>query len=120
MNLKKLELTHFRSHTALLLDFDPGTNLFVGRNGAGKTNIVEAIGYLATLRSHRVANDQFLIQRGAQQAYIRGLVHEDLVAVIKNCISDSTRQSVMPETTISHECDNWFLTIFVLECGSRC
>jgi DNA replication and repair protein RecF len=102
MNLKKLELTHFRSHTSLLLDFEPGTNLFVGRNGAGKTNIVEAIGYLATLRSHRVASDQFLIQRGAQQAYIRGLVHHQdrdvlLELELNNGKSNRARVNQVPQ-----------------------
>jgi len=46
----------------------------VGRNGAGKTNLVEAAGYLATLGSHRVASDAPLIRRGAEQALIRAAV----------------------------------------------
>ena len=49
----------------------------VGLNGQGKTNLVEAIGYLATLSSHRVATDQPLVRFGAEQAVIRGAVVRD-------------------------------------------
>ena len=52
-----LELVDFRSYAHVQLDLEPGVTVLVGRNGQGKTNIVEAIGYLATLGSHRVAGD---------------------------------------------------------------
>ena len=48
--------------------------MLVGRNGQGKTNLVEAIGYLATLGSHRVSGDQALIRAGADAAIIRALL----------------------------------------------
>ncbi|GHF21421.1 DNA replication and repair protein RecF [Pseudolysinimonas yzui] len=48
-----------------------GPNLFVGSNGQGKTNLVEAIGYLSTLGSHRVATDQALIRAGQDAAIVR-------------------------------------------------
>ena len=77
MILRKLELIDFRSHKQLLLEFIPGPNLLIGSNGAGKTNIIEAIGYLASLKSHRVSQDSLLINKDSECAYIRGLVEID-------------------------------------------
>src|SRR5699024_8327016 len=57
------------------LEFTPGINVLVGKNGAGKTNLIEAVGYLATLSSHRVAADQALIRQGAERAMVRGKVN---------------------------------------------
>ena len=53
---------------------EPGPTSFVGRNGGGKTNLVEALGYLATLASHRVASDAPLVRLGAERAIVRGAV----------------------------------------------
>src|SRR6478735_2502292 len=54
----------------------PGPNVFVGRNGQGKTNLAEAIGFFATLGSHRVSNDAPMVREGAEAAIIRArLVH---------------------------------------------
>lgn len=49
----------------------------MGRNGQGKTNLVEAVGYLATLGSHRVSSDAPLVRAGAEQAIVRGAVVRD-------------------------------------------
>jgi DNA replication and repair protein RecF len=56
MWIQSLSLTDIRSYEQLDCPFSQGITAFVGRNGQGKTNIVEAIGYLATLSSHRVAS----------------------------------------------------------------
>ena len=78
MLVKHLTLSHFRNHVATDQALHPGVNLFVGRNGQGKTNFVEAIGYLSTLSSHRVAGYQPLIEWHQPQAIIRALVsHAD-------------------------------------------
>jgi DNA replication and repair protein RecF len=77
MILRKLELIDFRSHKQLLLEFAPGANLLIGSNGAGKTNIIEAIGYLASLKSHRVSQDSMLINKESACSYVRGLVERD-------------------------------------------
>ncbi len=74
MYLKNLHLTNFRSYEKLDLEITPGINIFVGKNGEGKTNIVEAIIYLTFLNSHRVANVQPLIKLGQETAYIRSKV----------------------------------------------
>ena len=77
MYLQRLTLTGFRSYEQLELDFRPGVTTLVGRNGQGKTNLVEAVGYLATLGSHRVATDHPLIRSGDEQAVVRAIVVRD-------------------------------------------
>ncbi len=71
MYLTALDLTDFRSYEHVLLRTAPGITVFVGSNGQGKTNLVEAVWYLATLSSHRVSHDSALVRRTAQSAIIR-------------------------------------------------
>lgn len=75
--LSRLSVTDFRSWPSADLELGPGISVLVGRNGAGKTNLVEAIAYLATFGSHRVATDAPLVRRGAQRAVVRGLAVRD-------------------------------------------
>ncbi|MBD8019610.1 DNA replication/repair protein RecF [Brevibacterium gallinarum] len=75
MWVSRLLLRDFRSYPQLSLDLQPGVTTFVAPNGWGKTNLVESIGYLAALRSHRVAGDQPLVRSGAEQATISALAH---------------------------------------------
>jgi DNA replication and repair protein RecF len=77
MHVRHLTVADFRSYTAAELPLAPGVTTLVGLNGQGKTNLVEAIGYLATLSSHRVSTDQPLVRFGAEQAVIRGAVVRD-------------------------------------------
>jgi DNA replication and repair protein RecF len=72
--LRRLALTDFRSYAAVDLSLEPGVSTLIGANGQGKTNVVEAAGYLATLGSHRVANDAPLVRHGAERAILRGAV----------------------------------------------
>jgi len=72
--LTRLALTDFRSYAAAELDLGPGVTTLLGANGQGKTNVVEAIAYLATLGSHRVASDAPLVRRGADRAILRAAV----------------------------------------------
>ncbi|WP_353826925.1 DNA replication/repair protein RecF [Agromyces sp. SYSU T0242] len=74
MHVARLSLTDFRNYESAELAFEPGPTVIVGRNGQGKTNLVEAIGYLATLGSHRVSGDQALIRAGADAAIVRALL----------------------------------------------
>ena len=69
-----LELVDFRSYGRLRWEPLPGVNLLVGRNAAGKTNVLESIGYLATLRSFRKVSDSVLVRTGSERAVIRGKV----------------------------------------------
>ena len=71
MYLEKLSLTDFRSYAQVDLSLEPGVTVLVGSNGIGKTNLMEAIGYLATLTSHRVSTDAPLLRFGAERAMIR-------------------------------------------------
>ena len=71
MHVTHIGLVDFRSYEELELDLGAGVTTFVGANGQGKTNLVEAIGYAAALRSHRVATDAPLVRRGAERAVVR-------------------------------------------------
>ncbi|MGL5851945.1 MAG: DNA replication/repair protein RecF [Phycicoccus sp.] len=74
MHVRHLSVVDFRSYATAELPLDPGVTTLLGRNGQGKTNLVEAVGYLATLGSHRVATDAPLVRFGASQAVVRGAV----------------------------------------------
>ncbi|WP_298324601.1 DNA replication/repair protein RecF [Haloactinopolyspora sp.] len=72
MYIAHLSLADFRSYTEVELSLEPGVTAFVGPNGQGKTNLVEAVNYLATLGSHRVAHDAPLVRVGSERAVVRG------------------------------------------------
>jgi DNA replication and repair protein RecF len=74
VHLTRLALTDFRSYTDVDVPLKPGVTIFSGPNGEGKTNLVEAVGYAATLASHRAAQDAPLIRKGAEQAIIRAAI----------------------------------------------
>jgi DNA replication and repair protein RecF len=74
MQISKLLLRDFRNHKNLNLSFLPGATTIVGPNGRGKTNIVEAVHYLATLSSHRVSQDGPLIRTGLTTAQVDATV----------------------------------------------
>ncbi len=77
MIVRRVELTDFRSYERVGVDLEPGPSVLVGPNGVGKTNLVEALGYVATLDSHRVATDAPLVRAGAASAVIRcAIVHD--------------------------------------------
>ncbi len=76
MHLTRLALTDFRSYPSADVALGPGVTIFSGPNGEGKTNLVEAVGYVATLASHRAAHDAPLIRQGAEHAIIRASVHD--------------------------------------------
>ena len=76
MHLTRLALTDFRSYPSVDVALEPGVTIFSGLNGEGKTNLVEAVGYVATLASHRAAHDAPLIRQGAERAIIRASVHD--------------------------------------------
>lgn len=74
MHVTHLSLADFRSYARIEVPLDPGVTAFVGANGQGKTNLVEAVGYLASLGSHRVSSDTPLVRMGAERAVIRAAV----------------------------------------------
>lgn len=74
MHVTHLSLADFRSYARTEVVLEPGVTAFVGPNGQGKTNLVEAVGYLSTLGSHRVAGDAPLVRVGAERAFVRAAV----------------------------------------------
>src|SRR4051812_590337 len=77
MYVRHLQLGSFRSWERVDLALGPGPTVFVGGNGEGKTNLVEAVGYLATLSSHRVATDAPLVRHGDRQAVVRAALRRE-------------------------------------------
>lgn len=84
MYISDLSLHDFRSYEELVLALQPGPTAFVGHNGQGKTNIVEAIAYLGTFTSHRVASDAALVRAGQDAAVIRArAVHQERETLVE-------------------------------------
>lgn len=77
MYVSHLLLHDFRSYTDIDVELEPGATAFIGRNGQGKTNLVEAVDYLSRLGSHRVATDAPLVRAGTEQALVRAVVVKD-------------------------------------------
>lgn len=77
MRVTHLSLTDFRNYRTAEVPLAAGANLFVGRNGQGKTNLVESLGYLSTLGSHRVSSDQAMIRQGAESAIVRTRIQHE-------------------------------------------
>lgn len=71
MIVEQLSLVDFRNYAAVDVSLGPGANVFVGRNGQGKTNLAEAIAYFATLGSHRVSQDAPMVRDGQDAAIVR-------------------------------------------------
>jgi DNA replication and repair protein RecF len=74
LHVAHLSLHDFRSYATAEVPLEPGVTAFIGRNGQGKTNLVEAIDYLSRLSSHRVATDAPLVRSGADRAVVRAAV----------------------------------------------
>ena len=72
MIVKTLELDFFRNYVHLEAAFDPRVNLIYGDNAQGKTNLLEAIAYLSSARSHRARYDKEMIQMGIDSAFLKG------------------------------------------------
>jgi DNA replication and repair protein RecF len=78
MFVKRVRLTNFRNYKTTEVELSSGVNLLHGSNGQGKTNLVEAVNFFASLSSHRVAGTAPLIKQGEQTAIISvELAHED-------------------------------------------
>ena len=71
MRVAHLSLRDFRNYASAELSLTAGANLLVGRNGQGKTNLAEAVGYFSSLRSHRVSSDAPLVKFGESSAFLR-------------------------------------------------
>ena len=76
MNVTRIVLKDFRSYESLEIEFGDKTNLILGPNAAGKSNLAEAIYYLSAARSWRSSDDDSLIAEGKESAYIEARIHE--------------------------------------------
>lgn len=97
MQVTQLALSDFRNYESVDVELVPGPNLFVGRNGQGKTNLVESLGYLSTLGSHRVSSDQALIRAGRDSAVVRARLRNgerDLLAEVQINRSSPNRAQI--------------------------
>jgi DNA replication and repair protein RecF len=84
VHVSKLILHDFRSYASVEIALEPGATAFIGSNGQGKTNLVEAIDYLSRLDSHRVSGDAPLVKAGADQAVVRAdVVKGDRTALLE-------------------------------------
>ncbi len=75
MNLESIQLHNFRNYRQLSLSFDPGVNLLVGDNAQGKTNLLEAIGYLGSGKSFRTQKNSELVYLGQDFGEVKGEVN---------------------------------------------
>ena len=77
MIIEKIEMRDFRNYEKLELELEPGVNVLMGRNAQGKTNLLEAIGYCSTGRSHRTSYDRECIRMGTSDAFIKLIFHNE-------------------------------------------
>ena len=115
MWVSRLRLEAFRNHAATDIAFHPGVTVFVGHNGQGKTNIVESLGYVSTLSSHRVSSDDVLVQSGKTRAIIRADIHAAgrSVDVMMTINSSGANKGQVNETSVSlAEAASWTTTVF--------
>lgn len=114
MHVTHLTLRNFRNYASADLDLAPGVRIFEGVNGQGKTNLIEAIAYLSSLRSHRVSSDTALVKFGEDSAVIRAeLAHgpRKLSIDVEIAKSGSNRARVSGHPVKARELPRYFNTI---------
>ena len=84
MLVKSVKLNNYRNYTDKYIEFDPYLNIIVGKNGTGKTNILESIVVVSNTKSFRYTNDQELIQKGAEFSRIELVSDEKKFRVVIN------------------------------------
>lgn len=114
MIVTHLSLTDFRNYTTAEVQLRAGSNLFVGSNGQGKTNLVESLAYLSTLGSHRVSVDHAMIRQGADSAIIRArLEHGErqILAEVQLNRSGANRAQVNRSVIRTRELPRYFSSV---------
>ncbi|KAB1645214.1 DNA replication/repair protein RecF [Gulosibacter chungangensis] len=114
MHVTHLTLQNFRNYASADLDLAPGVRIFEGVNGQGKTNLIEAIAYLSTLRSHRVSSDSALVKFGEDSAVVRAeLAHgpRTLSIDVEIAKSGSNRARVSGHPVRARELPRYFNTV---------
>ncbi|GAA4169370.1 DNA replication/repair protein RecF [Gryllotalpicola koreensis] len=114
MHVKRLSLSDFRNYRDAELELEPGVTVFVGPNGQGKTNLVESLGYLATLGSHRTSVDSAMIRAGADAAVIRALlrhVDRELLVEVQLNRGSANRAQVNRSAVRTRELPRYFSSV---------
>ncbi|WP_431278842.1 DNA replication/repair protein RecF [Leifsonia poae] len=114
MRVTHLSLTDFRNYRTAEVPIAAGANLFVGRNGQGKTNLVESLGYLSTLGSHRVSSDQAMIRKDAESAIVRARIHHegrDLLVELQLNRGSANRAQVNRSAIKTRELPRYFSSV---------
>jgi DNA replication and repair protein RecF len=109
-----LSLTDFRNYERAEVSLGRGPNLFVGSNGQGKTNLVESLGYLSTLGSHRVSSDHAMIRQGTDAAIVRArLEHGDrqILAEVQINRSGANRAQINRSVIKTRELPRYFSSV---------
>ena len=111
MTVKHLWLTDFRNHREINLSLDPGVTVVVGTNGRGKTNLIEALVWLARGMSFRGAPTEALVRSGAERAFVRAevetagrmvLLEAELVASGRNRIQVNRQRVTRLRDLLGH------------------
>lgn len=114
MHVTHLTLRNFRNYASADLDLTPGVRIFEGVNGQGKTNLIEAIAYLSSLRSHRVSSDSALVKFGEDSAVVRAeLAHgpRTLSIDVEIAKSGSNKARVSGHPVKARELPRYFNTV---------
>lgn len=114
MRVAHLSLGDFRNYESAELPLAAGANLLVGRNGQGKTNLVEAVAYFATLRSHRVSQDAAMIRAGQSSAVLRMKVvagEREVVLETQLNRGGANRAQVNGNVVRPRELTRWFASV---------
>lgn len=114
MRVAHLSLGDFRNYRTAELALAPGPNLLIGRNGQGKTNLVEAIAYFSSLRSHRVSGDTALVRAGAESAIARMRVvgaSREVVLELQIHRDRANRAQVNGNAVRPREVTRWFSSV---------
>ncbi|MFC5337329.1 DNA replication/repair protein RecF [Leucobacter denitrificans] len=114
MRVAHLSLGDFRNYKTAELPLQAGPNLLVGRNGQGKTNLVEAIAYFSTLRSHRVSQDSAMIRAGMPSAILRmSVASGERVVVLEAQLNrtGANRAQIGGNVVRARELTRWFASV---------
>ena len=114
MIVTHLNLTDFRNYETVDLGLVTGANVFVGSNGQGKTNLVEALGFLSTLGSHRVSTDHAMVRAGQDAAIVRArLEHSDrqILAEVQINRSGANRAQINRSAIKTRDLPRYFSSI---------
>ena len=114
MFVTALSLTDFRNYESLELGLQPGATLFVGSNGQGKTNLVEALGYLSTLGSHRVSVEHAMIRQGQAAAIVRARLRHgerELLAEVQLNRGGANRAQINRSAIKTRELPRYFSSV---------